>query len=149
MTFGERLRWHRKKKKFTQEQLAQKIGVAKTTITGYEKNNREPDVLKLKKIAEALEVSVDELIGMSDGYLGSMEYDFNSDGLTTPQNEKPDNQHSFPNDEMHDPPKMTHKEKPPPKSREAMDREVIEILMRLPKEKREDAIRILEALAGK
>jgi len=62
MTFGERLRELRKARGYTQEQLANKIGVAKTTITGYEKNNREPNVLTITKLAQALDVSGNELI---------------------------------------------------------------------------------------
>jgi len=62
MTFGERLRDLRKARGYTQEQLAKKIGVAKTTITGYEKNNREPNVLTITKLAQALNVSGNELI---------------------------------------------------------------------------------------
>ena len=38
-----------KEKGLTQEQLADMIGVAKSTLTGYEKGNREPDVMKIKK----------------------------------------------------------------------------------------------------
>lgn len=64
MSFGERLTTARKRKGYTQEQLAKEIGVAKSTITGYEKNNREPDALKIHALAKALEVSGDELLGI-------------------------------------------------------------------------------------
>lgn len=64
MTFGERLKFFRENKKLTQEQLAEMIGVAKSTITGYEKNNREPDVLKIKKLAYALDITGDDLLGI-------------------------------------------------------------------------------------
>ena len=37
MNFGDRLKSFRTEKKLTQEDLAKKVGVAKTTITGYEK----------------------------------------------------------------------------------------------------------------
>ena len=33
-------------------------------ITGYEKNNREPDVLKIKKLAYALDITGDDLLGI-------------------------------------------------------------------------------------
>ena len=49
MSFGDRLKQYREDKGFTQEQLAGMIGVAKTTITGYERGNRTPDVDKIKK----------------------------------------------------------------------------------------------------
>ena len=47
-------------KGITQEQLGELIGVAKTTITGYEKN-REPSAAKVGEIADALEVDVNFL----------------------------------------------------------------------------------------
>jgi len=64
MTFGERVKHFRELKGLTQEQLAAEIGVAKTTITGYERGNREPDVAKIKKLAKALCVSGNELLGI-------------------------------------------------------------------------------------
>ena len=64
MTFGDRLRDARLQKGLTQEQLAQQIGVAKSTLTGYEKGNREPGVFKIKKILEVLEVDSDYLLGI-------------------------------------------------------------------------------------
>lgn len=65
MTFGDKLREARLQKGLTQEQLAQQIGVAKSTLTGYEKGNREPDVFKIKRILEILEVDSDYLLGVS------------------------------------------------------------------------------------
>lgn len=64
IAFGDRLRDARLQKGLTQEQLAQQIGVAKSTLTGYEKGNREPDVFKIKKILEVLEVDSDYLLGI-------------------------------------------------------------------------------------
>ena len=63
MCFGERLKSARNAKGYTQEQLATMIGVAKSTLTGYEKGNREPDVFKIKKLSKALDISADYLIG--------------------------------------------------------------------------------------
>lgn len=65
MTFGARLREMRLRRGFTQEQLGQKIGVAKSTLTGYEKGNREPDISKIKKILEALDLEADDLLEIS------------------------------------------------------------------------------------
>ena len=64
MTFGERLALARKEKGYTQEQLASLIGIAKSTLTGYEKGNREPDILKIKKIIEILNIDADYLLGI-------------------------------------------------------------------------------------
>ncbi len=63
MSFGDRLKQYREAKGYTQEQLAGLIGVAKTTITGYERGNRAPDVSKIKKLAAALDVTGDDLLG--------------------------------------------------------------------------------------
>lgn len=65
MTFGERLRKARLQNGLTQEQLAQQIGVAKSTLTGYEKGNREPDVFKIKRILEVLGLDSDYLLGVN------------------------------------------------------------------------------------
>ena len=73
MTFGERLQIARKDKGYTQEQVAEFIGVAKSTYTGYEKNNREPDVFKIKRLVEVLGVNSSWLLGIDD----------NDDGLTS------------------------------------------------------------------
>lgn len=62
MSFGEKLKMYRENKNLTQEELAHLIGVAKSTISGYEKNSREPDVIKIKKLAAALNVSADDLL---------------------------------------------------------------------------------------
>lgn len=62
MSFGEKLKEYREYKSMTQEQLANKIGVAKSTIAGYEKGNRTPDVKKIKKLADALGITGDDLL---------------------------------------------------------------------------------------
>ncbi|WP_304508961.1 helix-turn-helix domain-containing protein [Anaerotignum sp.] len=61
MLFGEKIAEARKEKGMTQEQLAEKIGIAKSTLTGYEKGNREPDLLKIKKLISILEINPDYL----------------------------------------------------------------------------------------
>lgn len=61
MTFGERLALARRNKNLTQSELAELIGVKKSTITGYEKNNREPDLFKIKKIMSVLDITFDYL----------------------------------------------------------------------------------------
>ena len=56
----------RKEKEMTQTALAEKVGVGDTAICNYEKGLREPNLDTLKKLATALEVTVDELIGDDD-----------------------------------------------------------------------------------
>lgn len=61
MGFKERLKEARLSKGLTQEYLAEQIGVAKSTLTGYEKGNREPDMAKITKIIEILDINADFL----------------------------------------------------------------------------------------
>ena len=60
MSLHDRIKEARKKRGLTQEQLGNLIGVAKTTVTGYEKS-REPTAAKLGEIADALGVDVNFL----------------------------------------------------------------------------------------
>lgn len=61
MAFADRLKEARLKKRYTQEQIAEKIGVAKSTYTGYEKGNREPNVYMIGKLMEELNVDANFL----------------------------------------------------------------------------------------
>lgn len=62
MSLGDKIRDARKRKNYTQEQLANLVGVKKNTITGYEKNVREPDVEMLKKLIQTLDIPSAELL---------------------------------------------------------------------------------------
>lgn len=62
MSFGSKLKEYREYRGLTQEQLAKYIGVAKSTIAGYENGNRTPDVSKIKKLAAALGITGDDLL---------------------------------------------------------------------------------------
>ena len=60
MSLHDRIKEARIKKGLTQEHLGELVVVAKTTITGYEKN-REPTAAKVGEIADALNVDVNFL----------------------------------------------------------------------------------------
>ena len=62
--FNENLKWAREQKGLSQKDVAEKIGVAKSTYSLYESGNREPNVQTIKKIADVLGVSADELLGI-------------------------------------------------------------------------------------
>lgn len=62
MTFSERLRKARENKGYSSKEVAAAIGVAASTYSQYETGSREPDVLKIKKISDFLDVSGDYLI---------------------------------------------------------------------------------------
>lgn len=61
MGFKERLKEARLKNNMTQEQIAERIGVAKSTFTGYEKGNSEPNMLTVSKIMNVLRVDANFL----------------------------------------------------------------------------------------
>lgn len=60
MALGEEIRTIRKAHGLTQQELADKAGLAVNTIRLYEAEKRVPDVVRLKKIADALGCSVNE-----------------------------------------------------------------------------------------
>ena len=64
MSIGEKIKYYRKQKGMTQQELAASVGVANTTITGYEKGNREPNAPMIIKIARALGVTGDDLLDL-------------------------------------------------------------------------------------
>ena len=66
MLFGERLLSVRKSKKISQDELAKKIGVHAPVIGRYERNEVKPSIEVATKIADALAVSLDYLVGNSD-----------------------------------------------------------------------------------
>lgn len=63
MTIGQVIQIIRKEKGLTQKQLAEKCGMATGTIQQYELNKREPRQKQLQIIANALNVSIHELVG--------------------------------------------------------------------------------------
>lgn len=69
--FNEILEELRKEKRITQRELAAKLGIARTTYSGYENGTRQPDQRTLNKIADYFGVSVDYLLGRTKtrGYL--------------------------------------------------------------------------------
>ena len=63
--FNENLRAARERKNMTQKDVADNIGVAKSTYSLYESGNREPNVQTIKKLADLLNVSADDLLGLN------------------------------------------------------------------------------------
>ena len=61
--FGYRLKIVREEKGFKREDVAKKIGTSAAIIGRYERNERTPSIDIAKNIAEALEVSLDYLVG--------------------------------------------------------------------------------------
>lgn len=75
MDIGSKIKEIRTKKKISQRKLAEKIGVSGQFISLVEIGNSAPSIDTLNKIADALEVSINELIGASAPQ-NSYEHDF-------------------------------------------------------------------------
>ena len=57
------LKKYRGEKRFSQSQLARKAGLTVTAIANYEQGISKPSFEVLIKLADALEISIDELVG--------------------------------------------------------------------------------------
>ena len=66
VTLGQRIQSARKAKNLTQKQLAELIGVVTGTIQQYELNKRQPRIEQLQKIADALDTSIQQLLGLGE-----------------------------------------------------------------------------------
>lgn len=62
MLFNEKLKKLRKGKKFTQEELAEKLNVSRQAITKWESGDGTPDIENLKQISILFNISIDELV---------------------------------------------------------------------------------------
>lgn len=65
MSFGANLKKIRQDSNLTQEDLARKINTSRSNIANYENNKNMPSVDILEKLSEALNCSVDYLLGKS------------------------------------------------------------------------------------
>ncbi len=63
MTIGERIRDCRKKAGLSQKELGKKLNVSQQHIAQYESEKRMPKLETLQKIASALEVDINRLLG--------------------------------------------------------------------------------------
>ena len=62
MNLGNSLFHARKKSGLSQEEVAEKIGVSRQTISKWETNETVPDIYQSKKMAKLYRISLDELI---------------------------------------------------------------------------------------
>ena len=63
MTLAENLKTKRKEYELTQEDLAKRVGVDRVSISNFEAGLKIPSLNTTVAIADALHMSVDELIG--------------------------------------------------------------------------------------
>lgn len=64
--FNNHLKALRQEHGLTQQELADKIGMSKSSINMYERGEREPGIETVKRIADFFNVDVDYLFGVSD-----------------------------------------------------------------------------------
>ena len=62
MTFGQRITYQRKQKKWSQDELAKKVGTSAPIIGRYERDEIKPSIEVAARIAAELDVTVDYLI---------------------------------------------------------------------------------------
>lgn len=63
---GQRLKQAREESRYTQIVAAKKLGISNGTLSGYEREYRDPDTDILNKMADLYEVSVEWLMGRSE-----------------------------------------------------------------------------------
>lgn len=66
MNHDNRIAELRDQRGWTQEELAQSIGITRAALSHYEKNRRKPDFEILTKLADKFEVTIDYLIGRTN-----------------------------------------------------------------------------------
>lgn len=64
--FADRLKELRQKLNITQKEFAEKIGITAAALSSYENNIKNPSIAVAKRIAEAFNVSIDWLCGLTD-----------------------------------------------------------------------------------
>ena len=62
MKFGQKLRFLRKQKKLTLQQIADTWGISRSSVSGWESGDSRPDQDKLPALARLLGVTVDDLL---------------------------------------------------------------------------------------
>ncbi len=62
--FSENLHTIRRRKKLTQKQLGEKLGIGDAMINRYEHDKADPSLSMLEKMSDVLNCSLDDLVGM-------------------------------------------------------------------------------------
>ena len=65
MSIGKNIAKFRKQLNLTQEELGEKLGVTNQAVSKWESAVSMPDVMLLPKIAEALNITLEELYGIA------------------------------------------------------------------------------------
>ncbi|MCM1272820.1 MAG: helix-turn-helix domain-containing protein [Clostridium sp.] len=63
LKLSDNIAMHRRRKKITQDELAQFIGVTKASVSKWENGQSMPDIMLLPSLASFFDISIDELMG--------------------------------------------------------------------------------------
>lgn len=88
---GQRLRDLRKAKKLYQKELAEQLGVARSTLAAWEAGLKRPEGRTLERLADLFQVSVDYLLGRVDhpqGRIAKIDGEGPIEGVATTPNEE-------------------------------------------------------------
>lgn len=67
LTMGESIKKAREDRRLTRTELSNKSGVMSTTIRAWEQDITNPTIMNIWAVADALDISIDELIGRKVG----------------------------------------------------------------------------------
>lgn len=70
---GEKIISERKKCKLSQENLAEKLGITRQTISNWELNETSPDLKQASKLCDIFNISLDELTGKENAILTKLD----------------------------------------------------------------------------
>jgi transcriptional regulator with XRE-family HTH domain len=68
-SLGERLKFIRESRNLTQNELAHASGLTQSTIANIEKENKDPSIQTLEKIAKCLDIHIATLFSTEDVYV--------------------------------------------------------------------------------
>lgn len=88
--FGSVLQQLRKERHLTQEQLAQTLGLAKSSISMYENGKREPDFVTMEQLADYFGVDMDTLYGRAPSVEATVRIDADSLEILRAVRERPE-----------------------------------------------------------
>ena len=78
---GEKIISERKKCKLSQEDLAEKLGITRQTISNWELNETSPDLKQASKLCDIFNISLDELAGKENAILTKLDKTENNSKL--------------------------------------------------------------------
>lgn len=76
MELGNKIKYYRGEKEFSQEELAERVYVSRQTISNWENNKSYPDINSIVLLSEIFEISIDNLI---KGDVEQMQKEINSE----------------------------------------------------------------------